>query len=269
MTLWLALFLGVLQGLTEFLPISSTAHLRIAPALLNLPDPGAAFTAVVQLGTLLAVIIYFRKELWAMTRDLFVDRSSPNVKLFWFVVVGTIPIAILGVLLKPFIVGEARSLYVVGSALAGFAMVLWWVDRDPKQELSVAELTWAAALIIGCAQALALIPGVSRSGATIVAALVVGLRRDEAARFSFLLSIPAILGAGVFELPDAVRSLGSDALLPLGAATAASAVVGYASIAWFLKFLRTRSLAGFVIYRILLGLAIVALAAAGVIDAAS
>ena len=266
MPLWFAALLGLVQGLTEFLPISSTAHLRILPALLGREDAGAAFTAVIQLGTLAAVLVYFARDLGRMVRGMFVDRGGRDFRLALYLVAATVPIAILGVLLKPYIVGPLRSLYVVALALAGFALVLWWADRNAPQTRSVWELSLTSALLIGLAQALALVPGVSRSGATIACALVVGLRREDAARFSFLLSIPAILGAGLFELPDAIAHADGESLVPLIVATLVAAVSGYASIAWLLHYLRKRGLAAFVGYRVLLGAAILLLVLAGFLD---
>ncbi len=265
MELWFAALLGLVQGLTEFLPISSTAHLRITPALLGRPDPGAAFTAVLQLGTLAAVIVYFARDLAAMARGVLADRRGDAARLALHVVLATIPIGIAGVALKRFIVGDARSLWVVAAALAVVALVMWWADRAARQERTLPALRVSDALLIGVAQACALIPGVSRSGATITMALLIGLRRDEAARFSFLLSIPAIAAAGRFEMKDAAAELGRDGIPALLAGTLVAGVVGYASIAWLLRWLRTRTLALFVGYRLALALLLVALLAAGVL----
>jgi undecaprenyl-diphosphatase len=250
---WFAALMGLVQGLTEFLPISSTAHLRLLPALLNRPDPGAAFTAVIQLGTLLAVIGYFLRELWSMTRAAVTRPRSAEARLLWLMVAGTVPIGIAGVTLKRYVTGELRALVVVATALLVVGIIMGWVDRRARGERTVADLTWADALIVGAAQALALIPGVSRSGATITCALLLGFRRPDAARWSFLLSVPAIAAAGVFEMKDAAALLGDQALVPLALATVTAAVTGYASIAWLLAHLRTRSLLGFAVYRVLLG----------------
>jgi undecaprenyl-diphosphatase len=266
-SLWFAALLGFVQGITEFLPISSTAHLRIVPALLGRPDPGAAFTAVIQLGTLLAVIVYFIRDLWGMGRGLLVDRGGHQARLALHVIVGTIPIGVAGVLGKSFITGDARSLYVVATTLVIVGVVMWLADRNAKQTRTLAGMGLLDASIIGLAQACALIPGVSRSGATLTAALLVGLRRDDAARFSFLLSIPAIGAAGVFELKDAASDLGREGIPALVVATLVSAIVGYASIAWLLRFLRSRTLLGFSIYRVALGGLLYAMLAAGVIAA--
>jgi undecaprenyl-diphosphatase len=268
MDLWFATLLGIVQGITEFLPISSTAHLRITPALLGIDDPGAAFTAVIQLGTLVAVIVYFRNDLIDMARGLLAGRASPQTRLFLYVCAGTVPIGIAGLAFKDVIVGDARSLYVVAVALLVVAIVMWGADRVGRQGRLIPDLRLADALIIGAAQACALIPGVSRSGATIAAALFLGMRRDDAARFSFLLSIPALGAAGVFELPDAVREIrgmGEGSLVPLAVATIVSGITGYAAIAWLLRFLRTSTLGGFVLYRLALGGLILGLLAAGIL----
>lgn len=266
MPLWYAALLGVVQGLTEFLPVSSTAHVRILPALLGQPDPGAAFTAVIQLGTLAAVLLYFRRELVAMTRATLIDRGGPDARLAVQVVLGTIPIGIAGILGKPYIVGPLRSLWVIAGTLVLVGLVMYAADRAGHQRRSLREIGLRDAMLIGLAQAAALIPGVSRSGSTISAALALGLKRDDAARFSFLLSIPAISAAGVFELDDALAELGAEAVPALVVGTVISFVVGYASIAWLLRFLGTRSTLPFVIYRVGAGLLIALLLGAGVLS---
>ena len=258
MPIWFAALMGLVQGLTEFLPISSTAHLRITPALLGQPDPGAAFTAVIQLGTLVAVIVYFWKDLWSMTHAALTAPRSPAARQAWLLVVGTIPIGIAGVALKPFITGEWRALEVVAAALILVGVLMGWVDRRTPGERMVAALTLRDALLIGVAQACALVPGVSRSGATITCALLLGFTRPSAARWSFLLSIPAIAAAGAFEMKDAVHHLGGAGVVPLAVATVVAGVSGYASIAWLLAHLRTRSLLPFAIYRVLLGGSLIA-----------
>jgi undecaprenyl-diphosphatase len=254
MTSWFAALLGLVQGLTEFLPISSTAHLRIVPALLGQPDPGAAFTAVIQLGTLIAVIGYFIRELGGMAVAVVRDPRSPPAREAFYIVAGTFPIGILGLLLKKQITGSFRSLLVVAGSLIVVGIVMAVVDRlRGRGTRTIAEVTLRDALLIGLGQACALVPGVSRSGATIITALLLGFARPDAARFSFLLSIPAVAAAGVFELKDAAHDLGSAGLAPLAIATAVACVTGYATIAWLLRFLRTRSLVGFAVYRVLLG----------------
>lgn len=265
MPLWYAALLGIVQGLTEFLPISSTAHLRIVPALLGQPDPGAAYTAVIQLGTLLAVLVYFWRELVSMARALLIDRGGPDALLALQVVLGTVPIGIAGILLKPYVVGPLRSLWVIAASLVVVGLVMHAADRLGTQRRSIRDMSFKDALLIGAAQACALVPGVSRSGSTLSAALALGLTRSEAARFSFLLSIPAIGAAGVFEMKDAVNELGADALPALAVGTATAFVVGYAAIAWLIRFLGSRSTLPFVVYRVLAGLGIAALLAGGVL----
>jgi undecaprenyl-diphosphatase len=262
-TLWFAILLGVVQGLTEFLPISSTAHLRVVPALLGQPDPGAAFTAVVQLGTLLAVIGYFVKELAGMARAAVTAPRSPEARHFWYIGLGTVPIGLAGLLGKRWITGELRSLVVVATALIVVGVLMGWVDRRSQGTRTTAQLTLRDALLIGVGQALALVPGVSRAGATITTALLLGYTRPDAARWSFLLAVPAIGAAGLYELPDALRELGPGAGWPLVVSTLVAGVTGYLSIAWLLRHLRTRSLAGFAVYRVVVGALILILLALG------
>ena len=249
-----AALLGLVQGITEFLPISSTAHLRIVPALLGRPDPGAAFTAVLQLGTLLAVVGFFVRDLLAMARALLdpVRRRSPEGRTLVYMVIGTVPIGVAGLLLRHAIEGPLRSLQVIASALIVVGVLMFVVDRRAGQRRDLADIVLRDAVIIGLAQVLALVPGVSRSGITLVAGMALGFRRDAAARFSFLLSVPAVAAAGVFELPKVLHGAG-DNLAPLLVGLAVAAVSGYASIAWLLRFLRTRPTTLFVVYRIGLG----------------
>ncbi|WP_428265182.1 undecaprenyl-diphosphatase UppP [Haliangium sp.] len=270
MPLWFAALLGVVQGLTEFLPISSTAHLRIAPELLGQADPGAAYSAVIQLGTLLAVLAYFARDLFVdMPRAVFRDRGGPMARMPVYLVLGTIPIVVIGLTLKDFIVGDARSLYVVSAALVGVGIIMYVVDRRARGERVIPDLTLVDALVVGGAQSLALIPGVSRSGSTIIAALLLGMRRSEAARFSFLLGIPAIAGAGVYELRDALDALGNGGWLAVGVGTFTSAVSGYLTIAWLLRYLQRRSLVPFAVYRIVIGIALLVLCIIGVLTPGS
>lgn len=271
MPLWFAAILGLVQGLTEFLPISSTAHLRIVPALMGQPDPGAAYSAVIQLGTLVAVLAYFARDLFVdMPRAVFRGAGGgPTARLPFYLAVGTVPVVVLGLALKGFITGEARSLYVVASALIAVGVVMYLVDRGARGTRAMDALTWGDVLIIGLAQSMALVPGVSRSGATIVAALLVGMRRPDAARFSFLLGIPAIGGAGLYELGDALDQLGDEAWLPIVIGTIAAAVSGYASIAWLLRYLQRNSLAPFAAYRVGLGITLLALCIIGVLTPGS
>ncbi|MEZ4399688.1 MAG: undecaprenyl-diphosphatase UppP [Kofleriaceae bacterium] len=264
MPIWFAIVLGLVQGLTEFLPVSSTAHLRITPALLGQHDPGAAFTAVLQLGTLAAVIVYFARDLFIdLPRALVQAPSSPQGRLPWYLILGTLPIVVVGLLTRHLVEGDARSLWVIVTTLAGVGVVMAVVDARAKGTRTIDDLALADALIIGCAQALALCPGVSRSGATIVAALLVGMRRTDAARFSFLLGIPAVAGAGILEARKAVHELGADAWQPLGVALVVAAITGYLTIAWLIRFLGSHRLAGFAVYRVVIAAALGALLLAG------
>jgi undecaprenyl-diphosphatase len=258
-TLWFAALMGLVQGLTEFIPVSSTAHLRILPALFGQPEPGAAYTAVIQLGTLLAVLAYFAKDLVALPAAMFKDPSSADGKLPWLLAAGTVPIVILGLLFKKQIEGDLRSLYVVAIALVVIGIVMVIIDRYSNGRDSwrtLAEITLYDAMLVGLAQSMALVPGVSRSGATICMALLLGFARSDAARFSFLLSIPAIAGAGILEAREAFRSLGPSAIPALAIGTSVAAVSGYAAIAWLIKWLGSHDLIGFAIYRIIAGLAL-------------
>jgi undecaprenyl-diphosphatase len=266
MALWFAALLGLVQGLTEFIPVSSTAHVRVVPALLGQADPGAAYTAVIQLGTLIAVLAYFAKDLAGIPAAMFRDAGSFEGRLPWLLGVGTLPIVIAGLLLKKHIEGDLRSLYVIGSALVIVGIVMAVIDyyagsRDSHRPL--ATITITDALLVGLAQTLAIIPGVSRSGATICMILLLGFSRSDSARFSFLLSIPAIAGAGIFEAREAFRQLGSSALPALAVGTGVAAVTGYASIAWLIRFLGSNNLLGFAIYRVACGAALLAALAAG------
>jgi undecaprenyl-diphosphatase len=257
MDLLQAILLGLVQGVTEFLPISSTAHLRIVPALLGQPDPGAAFTAVLQLGTLVAVIGFFLRDLIGMAAALLdpARRTGPEARRLAYLVVGTVPIGIAGLAFRHAIEGPLRSLQVIAIALIVVAVLMAVADRFAAGRRELDEVTLRDALLIGAAQALALVPGVSRSGITLVAGMALGLRRDAAARFSFLLSVPAIGAAGVFELPKVLAAKDiSAATLAVGLLMAA--VAGYLSIAWLLRYLRTNATTVFVIYRLVLGVAL-------------
>ena len=274
MSLLQAIVLGIVQGLSEFLPISSTAHLRIVPALAGWEDPGAAFTAVTQLGTIAAVLIYFRADLWRIARAWLRGLRSPrarrdlDARLGWYIIVGTVPISVLGLLFEDQIETSARSLYVIAAALIAFSAVMALSERVATQARGVESIRLRDGVLLGFAQALALVPGVSRSGATIAAGLFLGLDRAGAARFSFLLSIPAIVLSGGFQLAsilDGAES-GQVGLVPLLIATVLAFVSGYLSIAFLLRFLVTHSVNVFVGYRVVLGAAIVLLASAGVIS---
>ncbi|MBA2567459.1 MAG: undecaprenyl-diphosphate phosphatase [Thermoleophilaceae bacterium] len=271
MSIFEAIVLGIVQGLTEFLPISSTAHLRVVPAFAGWPDPGAAFTAVTQLGTMLAVVIYFRHDLlrivrtWTRSLREPALRSELDARLGWYLVIATIPISIFGLAFKDQIETGARDLYLIGTALIVLGLVLLLAERLGTRTRDFDKVGLRDAVVVGFAQALALIPGVSRSGSTITAGLFLGLRRETAARFSFLLSIPAVVLSGLLELGEFGGSEGSD-LIALAVATAFAFVSGYAAIAFLLRFLVTHTTKVFVAYRVALGAVVIALAAAGVIS---
>ncbi|MGA5144381.1 undecaprenyl-diphosphate phosphatase [Streptomyces griseoincarnatus] len=278
-----SLILGLVQGLTEFLPVSSSAHLRLTAAFSGWEDPGAAFTAITQIGTEAAVLIYFRKDIgrilsaWSRSLTDKEMRRDQDARMGWLVVVGSIPIGVLGVTLKDQIEGPFRDLRLTAAMLIGMGIVLGVADRlaaravsggrhrvaAPRKEL--ADLTFRDGLVYGVCQALALIPGVSRSGATISGGLFMGYRREAAARYSFLLAIPAVLASGLFELKDAADG-GHVTWGPTLFATVIAFITGYAVIAWFMKFISTKSFMPFVWYRIALGVVIVALVATGVLS---
>ncbi len=268
-----AVVLGVIQGLTEFLPISSSAHLRIFPELFGWGDPGAAFTAVIQIGTELAVLIYFRKDIWrigsAWVRSLFKAeyRGTIDARMGWFIIIGSLPIVVLGVLLKDVIERDFRNLWIVGCTLIVMGIVLGIADRVGRTDRPLGKLTLKDAVLMGIAQALALIPGVSRSGATISMGRFLGFEREAATRFAFLLAIPAVVGAGLFELKEIPHGHNDFGWGPTITATIVSFVVGYAAIAWLLRYVSTNSYTPFVIYRILLGAGVLALLSAGVLTA--
>jgi undecaprenyl-diphosphatase len=268
-----AIVLGIVQGLTEFLPISSTGHLRIVPAFAGWDDPGAAFTAVTQLGTMAAVLIYFRRDLirifrawWVSLRDR--ERLADlDARMGWYILIGTIPIGIFGIAFKDQIETGARDLYLIGTALVVVGFVMLAGERYGRKERSEESVTFRDAVAIGFAQAAALVPGVSRSGATITAGLFLGLERPAAARFSFLLSVPAVVLSGLLELGSILSGEeGEDTSLALVAlATVLAFVVGYASIAFLLRWLARHSMDVFVAYRVMLGAAVLALTGAGAI----
>ena len=275
MDLLQALVLGVVQGLTEFLPISSSAHQRIVPAVLGWEDPGAAFTAVTQLGTETAVLLYFRADLWRIgSKWLRALRSralqdDPDVRVGWYIIVATLPIGLLGFAFSDQIETGARNLYLIGTVLIVFALILLYADRVGRRDRTVEQLSVRDGILIGLAQSAALVPGVSRSGATMTAGLLLGLDRPSAARFSFLLAIPAVLASGLFQLGDVIRgsggSSGDEGIAAVALATVVSFVVGYAAIAWLLRYLATHSVGIFVGYRVLLGAGVLVLVGAGLI----
>lgn len=259
-----AVVYGIIQGLTEFIPISSTAHIRIVPALLGWEDPGAAFTAVIQIGTLLATFVYFKNDIVNLINGFFTalkskDFSGPYARLSVLIILGTLPIAVLGYFLKRFIEGDARGLYVISGALIGLAVLLYIAEKVSLKRKDLKEITVKDGIIIGFAQAVALIPGSSRSGVTITAGLFCGLKRETAARYSFLLSIPAISLSGIYELYSERQALLNENALSLIVATIVSAFVGYLSIAFLLSYLKTRTNMLFILYRIILGIIILIL----------
>jgi undecaprenyl-diphosphatase len=268
-----AIVLGIVQGLTEFLPISSTGHLRIVPAFLGWEDPGAAFTAVTQLGTMAAVLLYFRHDLirialaWLRSLRDRPARRELDARLGWYIVLGTIPIGIFGLLFKDQIETGARDLYVIGTALIVLGLVLLAAEEVGSKSRSIEQIEARDGLAVGFAQALALIPGVSRSGATITAGLFLGLDRPTAARFSFLLSIPAVVLSGLLELGSIVSGDEGQhvSAANLALATILAFVTGYAAIAWLLRYLSNHSMMIFVIYRVVLGALVLVLVSAGAI----
>lgn len=268
-----AVVLGVIQGLTEFLPISSSAHLRILPEVFGWGDPGAAFTAVVQIGTELAVLIYFRRDIWRIgstwTTSLFRPeyRGQLDARMGWFIIVGSLPIVVLGIALKDVIEEDFRSLWVIGTMLIVMGIVLGIADRVGGMSKTLKQLSLRDAILMGFAQALALVPGVSRSGATLSMGRLLGYERETATRYAFLLAIPAVIGAGLFELKEIPHGDNLYGWGPTIVATVAAFVVGYAAIAWLLRFITTHSYTPFVVYRIALGAGTLLLVAAGVIAA--
>lgn len=273
-----ALIIGIVQGLTEFLPVSSTAHVRIVPSLLGWEDPGAAVTAVTQLGTLAAVFIYFWNDWTGLLkagvisvtgfsgRHSWTPDFTHQVRLAWFIVLGTVPIGVCGLLFKDYIENEWRSLYIIGGALIALAVLLAVAETAARHLRTIRDMTFRDTQWVGLAQALALIPGVSRSGVTLTAGLFIGLTRESAARYSFLLSIPAITASGLLELKDLIENgFGGIGLFNLVLATLAAGVVGYASIAFLIRWLQTRSTLIFIVYRIVIGAVIIGLAYAGII----
>ncbi|HYN95886.1 MAG TPA: undecaprenyl-diphosphate phosphatase [Pilimelia sp.] len=271
-----AIVLGVVQGLTEFLPVSSSGHLRITSALFFDADAGASFTAVTQLGTEAAVLIYFAKDIWRITKAWFAGlasasaRQSPDYKMAWYVIVGSIPIGLLGVLFKDQIRDQARNLWIVATVLIVFSFVIAIAEYAGRQTRGLERFTMRDGVVMGIAQAMALIPGVSRSGGTLSAGLFLGLTREAAARFSFLLAIPAVVSSGLFSVPD-VFERGGPGLTPSPAqmvvATLIAFAVGYAAIAWLLRYVAQHTLYVFVLYRVALGSVILALLTTGAISA--
>lgn len=272
-----AIFLGIVQGLTEFLPISSSAHLRIASGLLG-HDAGAAFTAIIQIGTEAAVLLYFWRDIWRILtrwcRTVVCDAqgegrlscADDDVRLGWMIIVGSLPIGILGLALEDWIDSTFRNLWVTVVMLIAFALLLGLADRYGSTRRNLAHMTWRDAVTYGFAQALALIPGVSRSGGTIMAGRFMGYDRVSAARYSFLLAMPAVFASGLYKAAKALTGVNEAGWGPTLVATAVSFGVGYAVIVWFLRLVETKTFTPFVIYRIALAIAVGILLVIGVLE---
>lgn len=271
-----AIILGIVQGLTEFLPISSSAHLRIVGEFLpSAEDPGATFTAITQIGTELAVLVYFWNRIvriitaWAKSLTGSVPRSDPDARMGWIVIIGTIPIGVLGFLFQDLIRDTFRNLWLVATVLIVFGLILGAADALGRRVRTERDLTMGHGLTLGFAQALALIPGVSRSGATTTAGLALGYTRPAAAEVAFLLAVPAVFGSGLYELLQAIREPGESpfTLFETGAATVVSFGVGLAVIAYLMRYLKRGSFLPFVLYRVVLGVVLLILLATGVLQA--
>jgi undecaprenyl-diphosphatase len=265
-----ALFLGIVQGLTEFLPISSSAHIRIVGAFMpNANDPGAAFTAITQIGTELAVLIFFRKDIVKILRAWFKRDGSADAHLGTLIIIGTLPIIILGYLGQDYITNNFRSLWLIASTLIIFGLILGFADRVGRSQKDLTTLNARDGLIYGFAQSLALIPGVSRSGATIALGRFLGYKREAALRYSFLLALPAVFGSGLYELKKALgdSSVSVYSMPEILIATITAFIIGYAVIAWLMKYISTKSFTPFVIYRVALGSVLLIALATGVISA--
>jgi undecaprenyl-diphosphatase len=275
-----SIILGIVQGLTEFLPISSTGHLTLAGKLMGVIDPNnpkewTSFMAVIQLGTMVAVIIYFWKDLFSILQNFIKDNltqrkkikvQSRESKLGWFIIVGTIPVVVIGLLFKDIIEGVlTKNLYVISGSLILLALILWIAEKVGKFERTEEKLSWKDSMIVGLAQALSLIPGSSRSGTTITAGLFLGLTRETAARFSFLLSIPAVFASGMLQFYQALEFITPESLLTLTIATLISGVSGYLAIEFLLRFLKKNTTFVFILYRIVIGIIIIALLNLGII----
>jgi len=270
-----AVVLGIVQGLTEFLPISSNAHLRIVGAAFGWSDPGAAFTAITQIGTEVAVVLYFAHDIarivgaWVGSLFNAKRRSDPDARMGWLIIVGSIPIIILGLLFQKQIETNLRDLRIIAIALVAFSLILYIADRIGAKKRELEDLTVGHGVVYGLAQALALIPGVSRSGGTITAGLFLGYTRSAAARYSFLLAIPAVLGSGLYEVYKTFKGGVHGAQVEWGPtilATVLAFVVGLSVIAWLLRYLNRGSFTPFVVYRVVLGLLVLALVGTGVLS---
>ncbi|MDD6374102.1 MAG: undecaprenyl-diphosphatase UppP [Bifidobacteriaceae bacterium] len=285
MNIFQAIFLAILQGLTEYLPVSSSAHIRIFGSLIGCEDPGAAFTAIIQIGTELAVLLYFRRDIARILTHWFGCLFSKDVKgwerfgsrdkdaaMGWYIIIGTIPIVVMGVLFQNVIETKLRNLWVIVCTLAIFGVLLWWFDAKSPQRKRVddkeCDMNWKDALLFGIGQMLALVPGVSRSGGTITFGRAMGYTREASARVSFLMAIPAVLGAGILEAVKAVKNTGDGAFPGWGVTILATVIaffVGYVVIIGFLRLVSTFSYKGFAIYRICLAAFVVILLIAGVL----
>lgn len=267
--------LSIVQGLTEFLPVSSSGHLNIVSRLCWGADAGASFTAVIQLGTELAVLVFFAKDIVRIIKAWFIGlfhkdrRDNLDYKMGWYVIVGTIPIGLIGFLAKDAIRDNLRSLWVTASVLVVFSFVFMAAEKWGSRKRDFDQLTMKDSIIMGCAQCLALIPGVSRSGGTISAGLFIGLKRSVATRYSFLLAIPAVLASGIFSLPDAFNPTHGQAATSsqLGVGVVIAFILGYISIAWLLKFVEKHSLNWFAGYRVIVGGIVLILLGTGVLTA--
>jgi undecaprenyl-diphosphatase len=270
---WLeALVLGVVQGLTEFLPISSSAHQSIVGQFFGGEDVGSAFTAITQLGTEAAVILYFRRDIWLIIRSWVgslrgtVPRDNPEARMGWLVIIGSVPIVVLGLFFQDSIDTVFRNLWLTVAMLAGFGIVIGVADRLARNVRPLESLTWRHGLLFGLAQSLALIPGVSRSGATIAAGLAMGYQRVAAAKYAFLLAVPAVVGSGFFKLADIANEPAEPAWGPIALATVVSFVIGYAVIAWLLRYISTHDFLPFVVYRISLAAVVAVLLLTGFLE---
>jgi len=265
-----AIVLGIVQGFTEFLPISSTAHLRIVPAFAGWEDPGTAFTAVIQLGTVLAVVVYFRHDLWNIARAWLASLRDPSrrgeqdARMGWYLIAGTVPIAVIGFAFSDAIETKTRDLYLIGTTLIALGLALLAAERLSKHERKLESTTMRDAIAVGFGQAAALIPGVSRSGSTITVGLFLGFDREAAARLSFLLSVPAVVLSGLYQLGDALEA--DEAIGTLLISTFFAFLSGYLAIAGLLRFLVNHSTLVFVVYRVGLGVVVLALAGTGAIE---
>jgi len=267
--------LSIVQGLTEFLPVSSSGHLNIVSRLCWGADAGASFTAVIQLGTELAVLVFFAKDIVRIIKAWFIGlfhkdrRDNLDYKMGWYVIVGTIPIGLIGFLAKDAIRDNLRSIWVTASVLVVFSFVFMAAEKWGSRKRDFDQLTMKDSIIMGCAQCLALIPGVSRSGGTSSAGLFIGLKRSVATRYSFLLAIPAVLASGIFSLPDAFNPTHGQAATSsqLGVGVVIAFILGYISIAWLLKFVEKHSLNWFAGYRVIVGVIVLILLGTGVLTA--